>query len=65
MQVLKRGGRDLHSKAVRTTAITLMFHLLAHFAKERNPLAPPLYKTLAFLLLDCFNQTEQRGYLLS
>ena len=32
IQSLKRGCRDMKSLAVRTTGITLMFHLLDHFA---------------------------------
>lgn len=41
-----------------------MFHLLHWFAREKNQMAPMMYKALTFLLLDCFNEPEQRGELL-
>ena len=54
ISALKRGCRDMRSNAVRTTSISLMFHLLDYFAQGRNKYAPIIYKALTFIVIDAY-----------
>ena len=45
-------------------AIELMFRLLEQFAVSRNPSAPTVYKTLTFLLVEFYWETEVRELML-
>ena len=59
MSVLKRGCRD-NFKSVAFMAIALSFALLEQFASERNMFAPIIYKSLVFLLIDCYTTPDLR-----
>lgn len=41
-----------------------MFILLSFFAKQRNPLAPKLYKHLTFMLIESYSELEFRDEIL-
>jgi len=65
IQVLKKSSRDHKSKSVRLTAIYLMFSLLDGFAKSRNMYAPIIYKTLTFILVECYAQPDIKDEILA
>jgi len=44
----------MRSNAVRTTSISLMFHLLDFFVQVRNKYAPIIYKALTFIVIDAY-----------
>lgn len=50
---------------LRSTSITLIFHLLAMLASLKDRAAPQIYKLLTFLLVDSFHHLEVREELLS
>ena len=37
-----------------------MFYLLENFARDRNQFAPMIYKSLTFLLIDCYLNLDLR-----
>jgi hypothetical protein len=51
-------------QTLSTVAIELMFRLLEQFAVTRNPTAPLVYKTLTFLLVEFFWETDIREMML-
>ena len=57
---LKKMTRDM-SKNIPTSALTLLFRLLAHFAEKKNPYAPVIYKTLTFCLFENYNNVYFRN----
>ena len=59
VQVLKRGC-DNQSRVIRSTSISLLFHLLDFFAQERNKFAPVVYKTLTFKVISAIRYLEIR-----
>ena len=63
LSILKRASRDV-KQTLSTVAIELMFRLLDHFARSRNPSAPIVYKTLTFLLVEFYWETEIREMML-
>lgn len=63
LSILKRASRDV-KQTLSTVAIELMFRLLEAFASTRNPTAPLVYKTLTFLLMEFFWETEIREMML-
>lgn len=63
LSILKRASRDV-KQTLSTVAIELMFRLLEQFAVSRNPTAPLVYKTLTFLLVEFFWETEIRESML-
>lgn len=50
--------------ALRTTSVNLSFCLLNDFAKDKNKLAPIIYKSLTFLLIDGYTNPDLREEML-
>ena len=63
MNILKRAARDI-KQTLATVAIELMFRLLDSFAKIRHQVAPLLYKTLTFILVEFYWEVEIRDLML-
>jgi hypothetical protein len=63
ISILKKGARD-DRRTICVISIELMFRLLYRFAAERNPFAPTLYKTLAFLLVEFYWEIDVREVML-
>jgi hypothetical protein len=63
LNILKRASRDA-KYTLSTVSIELMFRLLENFGKTRNPSAPTVYKTLTFLLIEFYWETEIRDMML-
>ena len=42
-----------------------MFRMLEHFAKNRHPVAPTLYKTLTFILVEFYWEIDIRELMLN
>ena len=63
LSILKRASRDI-KQSLSVVAIELMFRLLEQFAGNRNPSAPTVYKTLTFLLVEFYWETEIREMML-
>lgn len=63
MSILKRASRDANS-ALSTVAIELMFRLFDKFTSSRNPNTQTLSKTLTFLLVEFYWETEIRELML-
>jgi len=63
ISILKKGARD-DRRTICIISIELMFRLLNGFAAERNPFAPTLYKTLAFLLVEFYWEIDIREVML-
>jgi hypothetical protein len=63
LSILKRASRDV-KQTLSIVAIELMFRLLEKFAITRNPSAPTVYKTLTFLLVEFYWETEVREMML-
>ena len=64
VEALRFGCRDQKSKGMRTTAYYLTFSLLLDFGKDRNKNAPTIYHALTYMLIECYNNLEQRDDLL-
>lgn len=64
LSILKRASRDVKS-TLSTVAIQLLFRLLESFATSRNPTASTVYKTLTFLLVEFYWETEIRALMLT
>lgn len=63
LSIMKRAARDvLHT--LSSTSIELMFRLLETFATNRYSFAPTVYKTLTFLLIEFYWETEVREIML-
>ena len=63
LNILKRAARDI-KQTLATVAIELMFRLLDNFAKTRHQVAPLLYKTLTFILVEFYWEVEIRDLML-
>lgn len=63
LSILKRASRDA-KPTLSQVSIELLFRLLDAFALERNSFAPVIYKTLTFLLVEFFWETEIRDNML-
>ena len=63
IQILKKGARD-DRRTLCMISIELMFRLLSNFSGDRNPFAPTLYKTLAFLLVEFYWEIDVRELML-
>lgn len=57
---LKRGFRVRQSQVTRSISINLLFHILHRLAKSKDKLAPIVYKELTFLMVDSFDNLDQR-----
>ena len=60
---MKRAARDV-KQTLAIVAIELMFRLLEHFAKVKHTVAPMLYKTLTFILIEFYWEIEIRDMML-
>lgn len=56
--------RDTSFRVVGKTSINLSFFLLEWFTKERNMYAPIIYKSMVFILIECYSNVEIRGEIL-
>ena len=63
MKILRKASRDM-SKNLTIVSIELMFRLLEKFSAEQHNLAPTVYKTLTFLLVEFFVETDVREIML-
>ena len=63
MKILKKASRDIR-KTLTIVAIELMFRLLERFSGERHNLAPTVYKTLTFLLVEFYWEIDVRELML-
>lgn len=59
VEILKRASRDIRRTLI-TIAIELLFRLLGHFARNKMPQAPTLFKTLTFLFVEFFWEVDLR-----
>ena len=64
VEARRLGCRDHKSRGLRTTAYYLTFSLLIEFGKDRNKNAPTIYHSLTYMLIECYNNLEQRDDLL-
>ena len=63
LNILKRAARDI-KQTLAIVAIELMFRLLEAFARVKHSLAPTIYKTLTFILVEFFWEIEIRDLML-
>ena len=63
LNILKRAARDI-KQTLAIVAIELMFRLLETFAKVKHTMAPLLYKTLTFILVEFYWELEIRDLML-
>ena len=63
LTVLKRGCRDT-SRLLKFGCLAKLFHLLDSFTNERNSYAPIIYKTLTFSLLENYENSVEREFIL-
>ena len=63
MNILKKGARDV-KQTLYVVAVELMFRLTEHFATHRHPIAPTLYKTLTFILVEFYWEIDMRDMML-
>ena len=63
LRILKKAARDVKT-TLTLISIELLFRLLEKFASERHKVAPTIYKTLTFLLVEFYWETETREYML-
>lgn len=63
MRILKKAARDVR-RTLTVISIELMFRLLERFASEKQGFAPTLYKTLTFLLVEFYWETDVRELML-
>lgn len=64
MKILRKASRDM-SKNLTYVSIELMFRLLERFSAERHNFAPSVYKTLTFLLVEFYVETDVRELMLT
>ena len=63
LNILRKGARDV-KQTLSVVSVELMFRLLENFAAVRNPVAPTLYKTLTFILVEFYWEIEVRQMML-
>lgn len=63
MRILKKAARDVR-KTLTVISIELMFRLLEKFAGEQHVIAPTIYKTLTFLLVEFYWEVDVRELML-
>lgn len=63
IRILKKAARDVR-KTLTVISIELMFRLLEKFASEKHQIAPTIYKTLTFLLVEFFWEVDVRELML-
>jgi hypothetical protein len=63
MRILKRGARDV-KRTLCIVSIELMFRLLQNFARQKHFLAPTIYKSLTFLLIEFYWEIDVRELML-
>lgn len=63
LNLLKRSSRE-KGQLLRITAITFLFRLLENAARIRTPNAPFIYKILTFSLIENFEETQLREFIL-
>lgn len=61
LSFMKRSSRD-HEHHIRYIVVTQLFDLLTHFANDRNPYAPIIYKTLIFSLIENAHDPQLKQY---
>lgn len=59
-QFLKNGCRERKSLMVSMSSISYLFHLFEKFTDDKRRTAPYIYKTLTFLVVECFDNSEVR-----
>lgn len=63
LNILKRAARDV-KQTLAIIAIELMFRILESFARVKHSVAPTLYKTLTFILVEFYWEIEIRDMML-
>lgn len=63
LKILKKAARDIRN-TLTIVSIELIFRLLDKFAAEKHKIAPKIYKTLTFLLVEFYWETEIRELML-
>ena len=63
LNILKRAARDI-KQTLAIVAIELMFRLFEAFAKIKHSVAPLLYKTLTFILVEFYWELDIRDLIL-
>ena len=61
IQFMKNGTREKKSALMNMSSIAFLFHLFEKFTDEKSRTAPFIYKTLTFLAIDCFDNSEIRA----
>ncbi len=64
IKLMQRANRDKNPN-VQIVSLAQLFKLMEHFALERNPYAPIVYKTLTFALVENHQKTSIRELMLA
>ena len=63
LNILKRAARDV-KQTLSTVSIELLFRLFENFAVSKNKIAPTIYKTLTFILVEFYWEVDTRDLML-
>jgi len=64
IKMAQRANRD-KNESLQVISLTLLFNLMDHFAKDKKPYAPIVYKTLTFALVENHQKTKIREIILN
>ena len=64
INILKRSTREKNIP-LQLVSLSLLFHIFHKFALEKNPIAPAIYKSLTFSLMESHNNIQLRKHIMA